>query len=128
MYPFDFEAFLWAIGNNTLIDFIRECYEKQRALGQALYRKAMEYFKEYLSVWENLYGMWIGIYLKDLIINWLKIIFNIRFIKWFKISFTMNYKMYVNCIWIFRKIINYSVIFINKFSKMFGWKFRNISP
>ena len=44
MYPFDFEEFLWAMGNDTLMDFIRECYEKQMPLGQALHRKAMEYF------------------------------------------------------------------------------------
>ena len=50
MYPFDFEEFLWAMGNDTLMDFIKECYEKQMPLGQALHRKAMDYFKEYLIV------------------------------------------------------------------------------
>ncbi len=50
MYPFDFEEFLWAMGNDTLMDFIKECYEKKRPLGQALHRKAMDYFKEYMIV------------------------------------------------------------------------------
>lgn len=48
MYPFDFEEFLWAMGNDTLMDFIRECYKTKKPLGQALHRKAMDYFKEYL--------------------------------------------------------------------------------
>lgn len=50
MYPFDFEEFLWAMGNETLMDFIKECYKKKMPLGQALHRKAMDYFKEYLIV------------------------------------------------------------------------------
>ena len=50
MYPFDFEEFLWAMGNETLMDFIKECYKKKMPLGQALHRKSMDYFKEYLIV------------------------------------------------------------------------------
>lgn len=50
MQPMDFEEFLWAMGNDTLMDFIRDCYNKKMPLGQALHRKAMDYFKEYLIV------------------------------------------------------------------------------
>ena len=50
MNPMDFEEFLWAMGNETLMDFIRDCYAKKRGMGQALHRKAMDYFKEYLIV------------------------------------------------------------------------------
>ncbi len=50
MYPFDFEEFLWAMGNDTMMDFIRECFKKRKPLGQALHRKAMDYFKEYMIV------------------------------------------------------------------------------
>ena len=50
MNPMDFEEFLWAMGNDTLMDFIRECYASKKALGQILHRKAMDYFKEYLIV------------------------------------------------------------------------------
>lgn len=50
MNPMDFEEFLWAMGNDTLMDFIKQCYEKKTELGQALHRKAMDYFKEYLIV------------------------------------------------------------------------------
>ena len=53
MHPFDFEEFLWAMGNDTLMDFIRECYKNKKPLGQALHRKAMDYIKEYLIVRRN---------------------------------------------------------------------------
>lgn len=50
MVPMDFEEFMWAMGNDTLMDFIKECYEKRIPLNQAMHRKAMDYFKEYLIV------------------------------------------------------------------------------
>ena len=50
LYPFDFEEFLWAMGNETLMPFIQSCYENKQQLGQALHRKAMEYFRQYLIV------------------------------------------------------------------------------
>ena len=50
MNPMDFEEFLWAMGNDTLMDFIKDCLKNKRALGQGLHRKAMDYFKEYLIV------------------------------------------------------------------------------
>ena len=50
MNPMDFEEFLWAMGNETLMEFIKECYYNKKELGQVLHRKAMDYFKEYLIV------------------------------------------------------------------------------
>lgn len=50
MYPMDFEEFMWAMGNDTLMDFIKNCYIKRMPLNQAMHRKAMDYFKEYLIV------------------------------------------------------------------------------
>ena len=50
MYPLDFEEFLWAMGNETLMDLIRLCFEKRRPMGQAMHRKAMDYFRQYLIV------------------------------------------------------------------------------
>lgn len=50
MNPMDFEEFLWAMGNETLMDFIKDCFSSKKELGQALHRKAMDYFKEYLIV------------------------------------------------------------------------------
>ena len=48
--PMDYEEFLWAMGNDTLMDFIRKCFNEKKPLGSALHRKAMDYFKEYLIV------------------------------------------------------------------------------
>ena len=50
MNPMDFEEFLWAMGNDTLMDFIKKCFNTKKELGQALHRKAMDYFKEYLII------------------------------------------------------------------------------
>ena len=50
MYPMDFEEYLWSRGNDTLMDYIRECYAERKPLGQAVHRKAMDYFREYMIV------------------------------------------------------------------------------
>jgi hypothetical protein len=50
MYPMDFEEFLWALGNETLMPVIRKCFEERTALGQAMHRKAMDHFRQYLIV------------------------------------------------------------------------------
>lgn len=50
MYPMDFEEFLWALGNETMMDFVRVCFEKRKPLGQALHRKAMDHFRQYLII------------------------------------------------------------------------------
>ena len=50
MYPLDFEEFLWALGNETLMQVIRSYYEKQQPMGQALHRKAMDFFRQYMIV------------------------------------------------------------------------------
>ena len=46
----DFEEFLWAMGNETLMELIRKCFSDKKKLGQALHRKVMDYFKEYLII------------------------------------------------------------------------------
>ena len=50
MLPMDFEEFMWAMGNDMLMNFIRKCYEEKQPLEQAMHRKAMDYFKQYLIV------------------------------------------------------------------------------
>ena len=50
MYPMDFEEFLWAMGNNNLMNFIKKCFEEKKPLGQLMHRQAMDYFKQYLIV------------------------------------------------------------------------------
>lgn len=50
MYPLDFEEFLWALENETMMDFVRMCFQKRKPMGQALHRKVMDYFRQYLIV------------------------------------------------------------------------------
>jgi len=50
MYPMDFEEFLWAMGEEMLMPFIRECFEKKQSLGAALHRKTMDYMRLYMIV------------------------------------------------------------------------------
>ncbi len=49
MFPMDFEEFLWAVGEDMLMPFIRECYEAGKPLGP-VHRKAMDLFRQYLIV------------------------------------------------------------------------------
>lgn len=50
MYPLDFEEFLWALDNESLMDFYQSVFEKKKPLGAALHRKAMDYFRQYMIV------------------------------------------------------------------------------
>lgn len=50
MYPLDFEEFLWALGNDMLMPFIKEQFDKKKPMGQALHRKAMDFFRQYIIV------------------------------------------------------------------------------
>lgn len=50
MYPMDFEEFLWALGNDTLIELIKNCFNNKKPMGQTFHRKAMDYFRQYLII------------------------------------------------------------------------------
>lgn len=50
MYPLDFEEFLWALSNETLMELIRTCFKEKKPMGQVLHRKAMDYFRQYMIV------------------------------------------------------------------------------
>ncbi|MBR2807233.1 MAG: ATP-binding protein [Oscillospiraceae bacterium] len=50
MYPMDFEEFLWAKGEDLIIPIIRNCFEEKKPLGQALHRKIMTLFREYVII------------------------------------------------------------------------------
>lgn len=50
MYPMDFEEFLWALGDEMIIPYIKDCFENRKPMGQLLHRKAMDYFREYMMV------------------------------------------------------------------------------
>ena len=50
LHPMDFEEFLWAMGYDQMMDYIRECFNERKALGAALHRKIMELFRQYIVV------------------------------------------------------------------------------
>ena len=50
MFPFDFEEFLWALGDYETINVIREHKEKSYQFGQALFRTIMNKFRNYMVV------------------------------------------------------------------------------
>ena len=50
MYPMDFEEFCMAMGNEPLIQYIRQCFKNRQPLEKSLHYKAMLLYKEYLLV------------------------------------------------------------------------------
>lgn len=50
MYPMDFEEFLWALGEERMIDYIKQCFNDKKPLLETLHKKAMFLFKQYLPV------------------------------------------------------------------------------
>lgn len=50
MFPLDFEEFLWAMGDTATAPLIRQCFQSKSPLGQALHRKIMNDFRQYILV------------------------------------------------------------------------------
>lgn len=50
MFPMDFEEFLWAMGEEMLMPFIKDCFESKKPMGQLMHRRAMDYFRLYMIV------------------------------------------------------------------------------
>lgn len=50
MFPMDFEEFLWAMGDETTVPFLRDCFENLRPLGQAMHKRVMNDFRQYILV------------------------------------------------------------------------------
>ncbi|MGL5253539.1 MAG: AAA family ATPase, partial [Brevinema sp.] len=49
MHPMDFEEFLWAMGDEMMMPYILNQFEKKKPMG-AFHKKAMDYFRQYLIV------------------------------------------------------------------------------
>ena len=47
MYPMDFEEYLIAFDENMLLDYIKECFEKNKPMG-VIHEKAMYYYRNYM--------------------------------------------------------------------------------
>jgi len=50
MHPMDLEEFLWALGDDMMMDYVRDCYAKRTPLGPSLHRKMMDYLRLYMIV------------------------------------------------------------------------------
>lgn len=50
MYPVDFEEFAAYLGEELLLEYIHECYQKRIPLERKMHEKAMHLFKEYMLV------------------------------------------------------------------------------
>ena len=50
MFPLDFEEFLWALGDKTTAPYIRLCFDGRKPLGQALHRRVMNDFRQYMLI------------------------------------------------------------------------------
>lgn len=50
MYPLDFEEFVWALGEDILLECIKNCFDKKIPMGRGLHNKAMLLFKQYMLV------------------------------------------------------------------------------
>ena len=50
MHPMDFEEFLWAFGEENLMDFVRMKFAATESMGQSMHRKLMDYFRLYMII------------------------------------------------------------------------------
>jgi len=50
LHPLDFEEFLWALNDRTTMPALRTFYEQMKPIGQALHRKIMNDFRQYMLV------------------------------------------------------------------------------
>lgn len=50
MYPLDFEEFLWAMQEEPLADYIKDCFVNKKELERSLHNKALLLFKQYMLV------------------------------------------------------------------------------
>ncbi|MCM1186088.1 MAG: AAA family ATPase [Lachnoclostridium sp.] len=50
MYPMDFEEFCWAMEEESMINYIKKCFEEGNPLADKLHNKAMLLYRQYLVV------------------------------------------------------------------------------
>lgn len=50
LHPLDYEEFLWALGDNSSMDLLREAFYKRHGFGDAVNRKLMRDFRLYMLV------------------------------------------------------------------------------
>ena len=50
MHPLDFEEFLWAMSDEVMASFIRDCFNKTVPVGIAVHRRAMDAYRQFLLI------------------------------------------------------------------------------
>ncbi len=50
LHPLDFEEFLWVMGVDDLVPYLKECYEHNAPVGGAVHSRAMDWFRQYMLV------------------------------------------------------------------------------
>ena len=50
LHPMDFEEFLWAMGEDQLVEYLRGCFDDLRPVGESIHHKAMRLFRQYMLV------------------------------------------------------------------------------
>lgn len=50
LFPLDFEEFLWAMEDEATAPLLKRCFDQRKPLGQALHRKVMNDFHQYMLV------------------------------------------------------------------------------
>ncbi len=50
LHPMDFEEYLWAKDEEMFFKHLKQCFEQEQPLGNALHRKAMDLLREYMIV------------------------------------------------------------------------------
>ena len=50
MFPMDFEEFLWATGNDGMVNVIEDAFAGLHPMGPALHRRTMDVFRQYLVI------------------------------------------------------------------------------
>ena len=50
MYPMDYEEFLWAVGDNTTTELIKQCFDSRKRVGDQLNRRLLRDFRLYMLV------------------------------------------------------------------------------
>lgn len=48
--PLDFEEFLWAMGDEASVPYMKMCFEDKKPLGNSIHRKIMNQFRQYMLV------------------------------------------------------------------------------
>ncbi len=50
LYPLDFEEFLWGMGDDMTMPFLKSHFERTEPIGAAFHRKTMDIFRQYMLV------------------------------------------------------------------------------